>query len=84
MDNIIQEKITKIKGHLNGSKLIIVSNREPYVHEKIRGKIAMKRSIGGVISALDPVMQSCGGTWIAWGSGNADFEVTNENNKIEI
>lgn len=84
VDDLIQEKICKVKKYLDGKKLILVSNREPYVHEKIRGKIHVNRSIGGVISALDPMMQACGGTWVAWGSGNADFEVTDENNKIEI
>ena len=84
MDDSIQENICKVNNFLNENKLILVSNREPYVHEKTRGKVAVHRSIGGVISALDPMMQVCGGTWVAWGSGNADFEVTDENNRIEI
>ena len=79
-----RQNICKFKRYLNGNKLIIVSNREPYSHEKIRGKITEKRSIGGVISALDPVMQACGGTWVSWGSGNADFDVTDEENRIKI
>ena len=84
MDEAAQEYVCKVNKYLNGNKLILVSNREPYVHEKIRGKIIVNRSIGGVISALDPMMQTCGGTWIAWGSGNADFDVTDENGKLEI
>lgn len=83
MKDLIKDKICKVDKYLDGKKLILVSNREPYVHEKVRGKITVSRSIGGVVSALDPMMQACGGTWIAWGSGNADFEVT-DNSKIEI
>lgn len=42
-------------------KLIIVSNREPYVRRK--GKL--EKTAGGLVSALDPVMQKSGGVWVA-------------------
>lgn len=45
-------------------KLIVVSNREPYTLKK--GKL--EKSIGGLVSALDPVMQELKGVWIAAGS----------------
>lgn len=58
-----------------GRKLILISNREPYSHEKIHDRITCARSKSGLVSALDPVMQAYSGTWIAWGSGTADLEV---------
>ena len=65
-------------------KLILVSNREPYIHEKIKNKITMRKAVGGVVTALDPLMQNKGGIWIAWGSGSADFIVCDRNNKIDV
>ncbi|MDI6903152.1 MAG: trehalose-phosphatase [Methanocellales archaeon] len=67
-----------------GNKLILVSNREPYIHEKSRKGIMCKRAMGGLMSTLDPVMQSYGGTWVAWGSGDADFEVTDSQNRVQV
>jgi trehalose 6-phosphate synthase len=52
-----------MKGISKG-KLIVVSNREPYVLKK--GKA--EKTVGGLVSALDPVMQTTKGVWIASGS----------------
>jgi alpha,alpha-trehalose-phosphate synthase [UDP-forming] len=66
---------------LGGSLFIVVSNREPYVHayappgEKgARREIKATHPVGGLVEALDPVMRAAGGTWVAWGSGDADFD----------
>jgi len=63
--------------------IILVTNREPYIHEKKNNTIHEKRAIGGVVTALDPLMKKNGGTWIAWGSGSADFNIS-ENSKITV
>jgi len=65
-------------------KIMLVSNREPYIHEKKDGNISFKRSVGGLVTALDPLIQEHGGIWIAWGSGSADFDVCNKKNKIQV
>jgi trehalose 6-phosphate synthase/phosphatase len=65
-------------------KIIVVSNTEPYSHRKTKKGIVCKKSLGGVVSALDPLMQKHKGLWIAWGSGNADFTVTNSENKLLV
>lgn len=39
---------------------------------------------GGLVTALDPVMKACSGVWIAHGAGDADCEVVDENNKVQI
>jgi trehalose 6-phosphate synthase/phosphatase len=59
---------------LSLSRLIVVSNREPYEHRLVKNHLIWERTSGGLISALDPVMRRLGGTWIAWGSGKADRE----------
>jgi len=63
---------------------VIVSNREPYVHTFQGEEIKCGMPASGVTMALDPVMQSCGGIWIAHGSGDADKEVVDAHNHIQV
>ncbi len=53
-------------------QLIVVSNREPYMHQWRDGKPRVIVPAGGLVTALDPVLQACGGVWIAHGAGDAD------------
>jgi trehalose 6-phosphate synthase len=46
--------------------------------------IRWSRAAGGVTSALDPVMQACHGTWVAWGSGNADRETVDDADRVRV
>jgi len=65
--------------------LILVSNREPFVHRRCAdGTIRVDAPAGGLTSALQPVMAASGGTWIAWGSGSADFDVTDPGDTILV
>lgn len=57
--------------------LILVSNRELYIQEKTGKGIRCRKATGGLISALDSVMQLCNGLWIAWGSSKGDFTTGN-------
>jgi trehalose 6-phosphate synthase len=67
-------------------RIIVVSNREPYEHsiDEATGEIVVRRPAGGLISALDPLLQAVGGTWIAWGSGEADAQVTDERDRVRV
>jgi len=38
----------------------------------------------GLVTALEPVLQACNGTWIANGSGNADREVVDEHDHLQV
>ncbi|MBL7197320.1 MAG: trehalose-6-phosphate synthase [Candidatus Omnitrophica bacterium] len=73
-----------IKEKLSGYKFIVVSNRQPYVHVMKKGKIECQRGAGGVITALDPIMQACNGLWVAYGNGDADRRVTDAEGKIMV
>ncbi len=53
-------------------QLIVVSNREPYMHQWHDGKARVIVPAGGLVTALDPVLQACGGVWISHGAGDAD------------
>jgi trehalose 6-phosphate synthase/phosphatase len=64
--------------------LIVVSNREPYIHRKTKQGIKVDTPAGGLTSALDPVMRAIRGTWVAWGSGSADADVCDESGKVSV
>lgn len=64
--------------------VIVVSNREPYVHEFENGKIGLRVPASGLVSALEPVTRACNGTWIAHGSGSADQEMVDENDRLAV
>jgi trehalose-6-phosphate synthase len=57
---------------LAGDEVIVVSNREPYIHEQTEQGIVLRRPASGLVTAVEPVMRACSGTWIAHGSGSAD------------
>jgi trehalose-6-phosphate synthase len=64
--------------------LFVISNREPYIHEKKGKKIDWLVPASGLVTALEPVLKACGGTWIAHGSGDADREVVDDRSKIRV
>src|SRR6185436_2144617 len=48
--------------HLHGEKIVIVSNREPYVHQFAEdGSIDVQHPASGLVTALEPVMRACSG-----------------------
>lgn len=85
---------------LRDTRLIVVANREPYIHVHktqpakgvwnwMRGRrettgVEWTRPASGLVTALDPVMRACGGTWIAHGSGNADRETADARGRIKV
>jgi alpha,alpha-trehalose-phosphate synthase [UDP-forming] len=80
-----QQSLTElVKEKLSGYLLVVVSNREPYVHTFSGRKILYQVPASGLTTALDPVMRACGGTWIAHGSGDADREVVDKDNKVAV
>ncbi len=74
---------------LPGAEVLIVSNREPYIHNysdhsHSGATITLQTPASGVVSALEPVMRACGGTWIAHGSGDADRETVDARDTIAV
>lgn len=69
---------------LRGRQLIVVSNREPYEHRRTPLGIEVARPAGGLTAALDPVLSEAGGAWVAWGSGDADFDVTDDRGRVRL
>jgi trehalose 6-phosphate synthase len=65
-------------------QLIIVSNREPYMHQWRDGEAQVIVPAGGLVTALDPVLQACGGVWIAHGAGDADRETSDAEGRLTV
>ena len=63
-----------LRSELRGNDVIVVSNREPYIHVRTPDGIRVQHPASGLVTALEPVMRACSGTWIAHGSGSADRE----------
>ncbi|MDE2010413.1 MAG: trehalose-6-phosphate synthase [Candidatus Omnitrophica bacterium] len=77
------KEVVRLK--LGDRPLFVVSNREPYMHNRnSKGKIECIVPASGLVTALEPVLNACGGTWIAQGSGDADREVVDQNDKIKV
>ena len=69
---------------MRGDQVIVVSNREPYIHEKEGDHIVVKRPASGLVTAVEPVMRACSGTWIAHGSGGADRDVVDSHDRVRV
>ncbi|MFW6270646.1 MAG: alpha,alpha-trehalose-phosphate synthase (UDP-forming) [Bacillota bacterium] len=68
----------------NQERLVLISNGEPYRHEKTEDDFKCTKLPGGLTTGLDPLMKKEKGLWIAWGRGEDDFKVLNENNSIKV
>ncbi|KKO20805.1 MAG: trehalose-6-phosphate synthase [Candidatus Brocadia sp.] len=73
-----------ISNKLKDYKLIVVSNREPYIHYYAGEEIKYIIPASGMVTALDPIIRAEGGTWIAHGSGDADKEVVDGKDCIAV
>jgi alpha,alpha-trehalose-phosphate synthase [UDP-forming] len=75
-----------LRRKLGAKPLFVVSNREPYMHRfRERDKsIEVIVPASGLVTALEPVLQACNGTWIADGSGSADRQVVDSNDRIQV
>jgi len=75
---------TAIQEKLRDELFIVVSNREPYLHKYEGEKIICQPPVSGLTIALDPVMRTCGGKWIAHGSGDADRQVVDAQDHVQV
>ncbi|MCU0812602.1 MAG: trehalose-6-phosphate synthase [Thiobacillaceae bacterium] len=73
-----------LQGELRGEDVIVVSNREPYIHQKKGEHIEVQRPASGLVTALEPIMRACSGIWIAHGSGSADREVVDQHDRVHV
>jgi trehalose 6-phosphate synthase len=74
----------QIRDTLRNRLFVVVSNREPYIHEYDGDAVVCKRPASGMAIALDPVVRASGGLWVAHGSGSADREVSDDAGRIRV
>jgi trehalose 6-phosphate synthase len=73
-----------LREQLSDDEVIVVSNREPYIHVHAGNGIQVQRPASGLVTAVEPVMRACSGTWIAHGSGSADRETAGPDGRIKV
>ncbi|RYF19196.1 MAG: trehalose-6-phosphate synthase [Comamonadaceae bacterium] len=71
-----------LQTQLRGDQVIVVSNREPYMHQLVEGKLVVQRPASGLVTAVEPVMRACSGTWIAHGSGTGDRQAVDKHDRV--
>lgn len=69
---------------LAGDEVLVVSNREPYIHQRTPNGVEVKRPASGLVTAVEPVMRACSGTWIAHGSGTADQDTVDRHDRVPV
>jgi len=74
-----------LRRQLGGEGILMVANREPYIHQRDgAGVVQIVHPASGLVTALEPVMRACSGTWIAHGSGDADFDVVDARDHLRV
>ena len=73
-----------VQGRLGGSHLVAVSNREPYEHFRRPAGIECSVPASGLVTALEPILRACDGTWIAQATGDADRETADKHGRLRV
>jgi trehalose 6-phosphate synthase/phosphatase len=73
-----------IREHLGAPEVFIVSNREPYIHNMGSAGPVVQVPASGMVTALEPIMRACSGTWVAHGSGTADRQVVDSHDRVRV
>jgi trehalose 6-phosphate synthase len=74
-----------LRQDLKGDEVLIVSNREPYIHTRRKDNvIEIQRPASGLVTALEPIVRATSGTWIAHGAGNADRDTVDKHDHVMV
>lgn len=73
-----------LEADLAGDQVLVVSNREPYIHTMTDTGISVQRPASGLVTAVEAVMRACSGTWIAHGAGSADRETVDKFDHVPV
>lgn len=94
------ELVSVLSDELGDTRLVVVANREPYIHvremkeprgwlarlrrQQPRAEISWMQPASGLVTALDPVMRACGGTWVGHGGGSGDREASDAKGRVAV
>jgi trehalose-6-phosphate synthase/uncharacterized membrane protein affecting hemolysin expression len=73
-----------VESKLGRDRLFVVSNREPYSHQSRGNSFEVIVPASGLVTAIEPVLCACHGTWIAHGSGDADREAVDAHDRLSV
>ena len=73
-----------VQSKLGGSRLFAISNREPYEHVRRGSSIECSVPASGLVTALEPILCACDGTWIAQGTGDSDRETVDKHDRLRV
>jgi trehalose-6-phosphate synthase len=74
-----------VRDYLHSSQVIIVSNREPYIHNYDQQRHPVVQvPASGMVTAIEPIMRACSGVWVAHGAGAADRETVDRYDQIRV
>jgi alpha,alpha-trehalose-phosphate synthase [UDP-forming] len=73
-----------VRARLEEGRLFVVSNREPYMHVRRGKSVEVNVPASGLVTAMEPVLRACDGTWVAHGSGDADRETVDSHDRLQV
>ena len=73
-----------LRSHLDGDRIVLLANREPYIHVEKGDGVEILHPASGLVTALEPVMRACSGTWVAHGSGSADRKTADAQGRVLV
>jgi alpha,alpha-trehalose-phosphate synthase [UDP-forming] len=73
-----------IRSNSGGSKIFVVSNREPYMHVRRGRELECVVPPSGLVTALEPILRACDGVWVASGSGDGDTMTVDEFDHLRV
>ena len=73
-----------VRTRLGAGRLFVVSNREPYMHMRHGKSVEVTVPPSGLVTALEPVLCACDGTWLAHGNGTADKDAVDRHGRIRV
>lgn len=73
-----------LREHLHGERVVVLANREPYIHERSGDTVRVLHPASGLVTALEPILRACSGVWVAHGGGSADRETADANGHVRV
>lgn len=73
-----------VRSTLGDQQLFVVANREPYVHTRVGKEIRPIVPASGLVTAIEPILKACGGTWVGHGAGDADRDTVDDKDCVRV
>jgi trehalose 6-phosphate synthase len=74
-----------LNAFFSDERIVVLANREPFIHDRTEdGRLVLRRSSSGLVTALEPIVRACSGVWVAHGSGSADAQVVDRQDGLDV